>query len=206
MGKATKAKRNSVRASAARPEHPLIVQADITPEQRRRAAYEVAQVPNPYGEVVVRDEVVRHKAVRRVPQFETLYRLGVFDKAEPSARAVLVALEWYADQQDLAGSGLYKCGLDVSTGGSSHSHTPAGHAAVAARSNIKWARGFIAPELLPAFDAVMVDGEAFIETARRMHAKRYVRVSVRRARQLLRDQFVQAAEALAAGIDPYIIA
>ena len=52
----------------------------------------------------------------------------------------------------------------------------------------------------------MVDGEAFIETARRMHAKRYVRVSVRRARQLLRDQFVQAAEALAAGIDPYIIA
>lgn len=206
MGKATKAKRNSVRASAARPEHPLIVQADITPEQKRRAAYEVAQVPNPYGEVVVRDEVVRHKAVRRVPQFETLYRMGVFDKAEPSARAVLVALEWYADQQDLAGSGLYKCGLDVSGGNSAQTHTPTNMMAMQARSDIARARGFIAPELLPAFDAVMRDGEAFIETARRMHAKRYVRVSVRRARQLLRDQFVKAAEALAAGVTAHILA
>lgn len=209
MGKAaakrkSKNKRASIRRAAGAPQanvHPLIVQADVPREQRERAAYEVSMVPNPYGEVIVNNEPVRHKAVRRVPVFETLYRSKVID------RPLFLCLEWYAANAELAVSGLIKCGLDVSGGGSGRTsaglHT-ASEASVMARSNIDWARRLIPPQYLAAFDDVMIDGNSFIESARRLCAGRHVRVSVRRQRQVAREQFVKAAEALTEGVLPLI--
>lgn len=207
MGKAaakrkSKIKRASIRRAAGAPPanvHPLILQADVSREQRSRAAYEVALVPNPYGEVIVNNEPVRHKAVRRVPHFETLYRSKVID------RVLFACLEWYADRAELANSGLIKCGLDVSGGGgAATSHVPINEAAAGARSDLDWARRHIPRDCLQAFDSVMVDGVSFIESARRICANRYVRTSVERQRRVARAQFVKAAEALSVVVLPLI--
>ncbi|WOF43783.1 hypothetical protein KNJ79_02125 [Sphingopyxis indica] len=181
--------------------HPLIAQAKGNGARLDRGEYEVTTVANPYGkEVVVRDQVHRHKAVRRVPHFETLYRAKVIDRQQ------FLCLEWYADRAELAQSGLIRCGLDVSGsgGGSVHSHVPASEAALWARRDVDWARGLIPRDCLAAFDSVMVDGVSFIESARRLCAGRYVRVSVRRQRQIEREQFVRAAKALTIGVLPLI--
>lgn len=181
--------------------HPLIVQAAGNGAQLTRGEYEVASVPNPYGEVVVRDELVRHKAVRRVPHFETLYRSKVID------RQMFACLEWYSDRAELAGSGLIRCGLDVSGsggGGSAHAHIPTGEAALWARRDVDWARGLIPRDCLAAFDNVMTEGVSFIESARRICADRYVRTSVERQRRVAREQFVKATQALVIGVLPRI--
>ena len=201
MGKSTKRQRikaNRIRIAAAGARggggvHPLILQADIPAEQVRRARYEVSKVPNPHGEFVRRDgTLVRHKAVRRVPHFETLYRSKVVD------RTVFVVLEWYAERLALAQSGLFRCGLDVSGGdrGSAHSHVPASHAAVEARSDIAWARGFIPLSLRPSFDGVMEDGDTFEAIGRRVHAG----LCIDRARRRASAEFKLAANHLLLGI------
>ncbi len=116
MGKSAKVsrrvRRNDRVAAPVRPLHPMIVQADIPAAQQARAVYEVADVANPYGEVMVGGELRRHKAVRRVAHFETLFRARVFDVS------VFRVLAWYDHQLARAAGGMYKCGLDVSGGGS----------------------------------------------------------------------------------------
>jgi hypothetical protein len=167
MGKATAAKKSKAKRPAAGNVHPLIVQAAINGAKLDRGAFEVAQVPNPHGEVVVRGEVRRHKAVRRVPHFETLYRSKVID------RHVFVCLEWYAERLALAQSGMFKCGLDVSGsgGGTAHSHVPTTQAAMEARSDVAWARGFVPDDdLRLVFDGVMELEETFVQIGARVYA------------------------------------
>jgi hypothetical protein len=137
--------------------HPVIMQADVPEAQRRRFVHEVATVANPYGEMMQDGQIKQHKACRRVPHFETLYRSRVIDKT------VFVVLEWYANRLARAEGGLFKCGLDTSGtgGGSAGSHIPTTMAAMEARSDVTWARGFIPWDLLPAFDGVMAMGETF---------------------------------------------
>lgn len=203
MGKATAKKKNKGKrgVAGAGNVHPLIAQAASNGARLTRGTYEVTPVQNPYGEVVIRGEVRRHKAVRRVPHFETLYRSKVID------RTLFLCLEWYADRLALAQSGMFKCGLDISGsgGGSAFTHIPTTQAAMEARSDVDWARGYIPGDCVAAFDAVMVEGETFIDCARRLCASRYIRLSVQRARLQLRDQFVRAAEALAGAVGPMIM-
>jgi hypothetical protein len=163
MGKRTKIKAGLL-ASAARV-HPVIAQAALTPEQAARCVYAVAKVANPLGEVTVQGDIRQHKACRRVPMFETLYRSKVIDDA------AFIVLGWYADRLGLAMSGLFKSALNVSGsgGGSANSHTPASLAATEARSDIAWARSFIRPGLLPIFDGVMVEEESFAAIGRRLY-------------------------------------
>lgn len=179
--------------------HPAMVSAVANGARLERGTFEVAKVANPLGEFIVRGDVRRHAAVRRVPQFETLARLGVINREQADC------LAWYAARRSLAQSGLFKCGLDVSGGGSPSMHIPTTEAAAAARSDVDWARGYIEPQCLPVFDAVMDDDASFIEHARREAAGRYVRVSVRRARLLARDLFARAAAQLAAGVKGFVI-
>lgn len=157
VGKAMQGKRRAGGTAAkATPDHPVIVQADIPAAQRKRAQYEVAEVVNPLGEVMQNGEFKRHKACRKVAHFETLYRSKVIDKT------VFVCLEWFDQRLGMANSGLFKCGLDTSGGGgSASSHIPTTQAAMDARSDVAWARGFIPVDLQPAFDGVMVLGETF---------------------------------------------
>lgn len=133
--------------------HPVMVRAISNGAQLTRADYEVAPVPNPFGEVVVRGEVRRHKAVRRVPRFETLYRSKVIDDT------VFACLAWYAGRLAVAQGGLIRCGLDVSGsgGGSPFHHIPTTQAAMEARADVDWARGFIPAGggLREVFDGVM---------------------------------------------------
>jgi hypothetical protein len=194
MGKATNRK-TKTRADAAGNVHSLIVQADIPARQREINSYEIVQVANPYGEVMVRGEVRTHKSVRIKPAFREMYERRSFDRARVPAKQIMAALEWYDDRLDLAQSGMIKCGLDVSGAGGSAagSRIPVTEAAMWARSDVAWVRGLVPAHLRAAFDAVMVDGERFVETARRLHANRYVRVSVERARRNLAGQFIEAA-------------
>ncbi|MEP2103078.1 MAG: hypothetical protein ABJP02_04960 [Parasphingorhabdus sp.] len=176
--------------------HPLIVQADIPAVQGKRYDHKVDSVPNPHGEVVVRGKLRQHKAVRRVAHFETLYRSKVFD------HNVFKVLEWYDEKQSLAASGLIKCGIDNSGGGigTAHPHITTNLAAMEARSDIDWARSFIPPDLLPAFDGVMVDGDTFEAIGRGVYAS----VSVDRARRKASSAFKIAANYLLAGIGPRV--
>jgi hypothetical protein len=155
--------------------HPLIVQADIPLAQRNRAIYEVAEVANPYGEVMQSGEMRRHKACRKVAHFETLYRSKVFDKT------VFVCLEWYDQRLARAEGGLFKCGLDTGGGGTAQSHIPTTQAAMEARSDVAWARGFIPNDLLPAFDGVMAQGETFEAIGARVYSHLCIDRAQRRA-------------------------
>lgn len=202
MGKAAKRKNNRKRAAAGPimgNVHPMIAQAAGNGAQLDRGGYEVVPVPNPYGEVVIRDELVRHKAVRRVPHFETLYRTKVID------RQGFACLEWYAERAELAQSGLIKSALDVSgCGGSVHSHSPSNEVAVWAQKDVDWARRLIPADCLAAFDSVMLDGVSFIESARRIVAQGYSKTSVERQRKVTRELFVKATIALTRGVLPRI--
>jgi hypothetical protein len=181
--------------------HPLIVTAVSNGAKLDRGTYEVAKAPNPYGEIIIRGEVRAHKVVRRVPQHELLYRHRIID------RRLFVALEWYFGRLGMAEAGMIKSGLNIgnSGGGSAQTHIPTSEAAIAARSDIRWAQSAISTAHITAFLAVMHEQESFIECARRLHAKRYVRVSVERARRNLKDQFVKAATAMADHIAPRLL-
>lgn len=137
--------------------HPVMVRAISNGARLDRADYEVAAVPNPYGEVMIRGELRRHKAVRRVPRFETLYRSKVIDAT------VFACLAWYAGRLAAAQGGLIRCGLDVSGagGGSAFHHIPTTQAAMEARADVDWARAFVPDnDLRSVFDGVMGSLEA----------------------------------------------
>lgn len=133
--------------------HPVMVCAISNGARLTHADYEVAAVPNPHGEVVIRGELRRHKAVRRVPRFETLYRSKVIDDT------VFACLTWYAARLAVAQGGLFRSGLDVSGagGGCAFHHIPTTQAAMEARADVDWARRFIPPGggLRDVFDGVM---------------------------------------------------
>lgn len=178
---------------AAGTQHPLVTQANPTPELIARGRIEVVDVPNPYGEVIVNGEPRRHRAVKRQPAYVTLHRIGVID------RQTLGALEWYAGRLDRASSGIYRCGLGDARGGAATSHIPVSEAMIQASRDIDWARGLIPADCLRAFDMVMIEDMTFSESARREAAGRYVRASVRRRRAVLAGQFRAAAQALLEG-------
>lgn len=178
--------------------HPILQQAISNGARLDRGTYEVADVQNPYGEVIIRGELRRHKAVRRIPHFETLYRSKVID------RAVFTCLEWYSDRLGLAQSGLIKCGLDVSGtgGGSAFHHIPTTQAAMEARSDVDWARGFIPDnDLRAVFDGVMDDGDTFEAIGVRVYPK----VCADRAKRKASSAFKIAANYLLAGIGSRVI-
>lgn len=157
MGKKTGTKATLL-ATAAKVRVPeVIVQAGLTPEQAARFVHTVATVPNPLGEVTVQGDIRRHKACRRVPQFETLYRSRVIDDA------AFIVLGWYAGRLGLGVAGLFKSCLDMT--GRTVVHAPS---RVDARDDLDWARAHILPGLLPVFDGVMHDDESFAAIARRL--------------------------------------
>lgn len=205
MGKATKPKKAARTAGTV---HPLIAQADIPKVQKVGRAYEVARVPNPHGEAIVRGELRQHTVVRVKPAFRELFERRTFDKLRvgdhPNPRAlIMAALEWYDARLDLAQSGMTRCGIAAlaSAGGDGSVAMPTTQAAMEARSDVAWVRKNIPPELLTAFDAVMIEGERFAETARRQCAQRYVRVSVERQRKKLAKQFLEAVTVFARAWD-----
>lgn len=178
--------------------HPIMQQALSNGARLERGTFEVSEVANPYGEVIIRGELRRHKAVRRVPHFETLYRSKVID------RTVFACLEWYADRLALARSGLIKCGLDTSGsgGGSAAHHIPTTEAAMHARSDVDWARGFIPDnDLRAVFDGVMEDGDSFAAIAGRV----YPHVCADRAKRKASSAFKIAANYLLAGIGARVV-
>lgn len=177
--------------------HPVIQQALGNGAQLERGSFEVALVENPYGEVFIRGELRRHKAVRRVPHFETLYRSKVID------RTVFACLEWYAGRLALAQSGLIKCGLDVSgSGGAAFSHSAVSEAAMDARSDVAWARGYVPDnDLRRVFDAVMEQGETFEEAGARV----YAHVHPDRAKRKASTAFKLAANHLLAGVGGHVL-
>ena len=178
-------------------DHPMIAAAGMTPEQRARARYEVAHVTNPMGEVIIRGELKRHKAVRRVPHFETLYRARVID------RHVFACLEWYAARAALASAGMFKCGLNTAggSGGSAATHIPTTELTMMARSDLDWADSFIPADLLPAFRGVMVDGDNFEIVGRAI----WPDLSIDTARRRASSAFKIAANRLLLGIGDKVI-
>lgn len=192
MGKTARKRAKRDNRARAAPLHPVIAQADIPAAQRARFVHEVAAVPNPYGEFVQDGVLRRHKACRRVPHFETLYRAKVID------RHVFVVLEWYDARLARAESGLIRCGLDTSGagGGTVGTHIPLNLAAMEARADIGWARGFISVDLLPAFDGVMTAGETFEAVGARV----YAHLSRDRAKRKASSAFQIAANQLLLGI------
>lgn len=193
MGKRRGARR--LRPGASVPQHhPLIEQARPSAELIAKGGIEVAEVPNPYGEVIVAAELRRHHAVKRQPAWVTLHRQGVITRAE------LAALEWYDARLSMAEGGIYKCALaDGGGGGSPSSHIPVSEAMIQAARDVAWARALIPAGCHRAFDMVMIDQQTFSESARREAAVRHVRASVRRLRAVLSDQFRHAARALCKG-------
>ena len=200
MGKPKKKTRTKRAARAAKPGglHPVVQQAISSGAKLERGTFEVAVIPNPYGEVIVRGELRRHKAVRRVPHFETLYRSKVID------RTVFACLEWYADRLARAQSGLIKCGLDTSGrgGGSAAHHIPTTEAAMHARSDVDWARGFIpGTDLRVVFDGVMEHEESFAAIAERV----YPNICADRAKRKASSAFKIAANYLLIGIGAHVV-
>lgn len=199
MGKSKKKHRaKRATASNAGSMNPVIKQALGNGARMDRGTFEVVEVANPHGEVIIRGELRRHKAVRRVPHFETLYRSKVID------RTVFVCLEWYAERLALAHSGLIKCGLDVSGsgGGSGFHHIPTTEAAMDARSDLDWARGFIPDnDLRQVFDGVMEDEASFAALGGRV----YPGLCDDRAKRKASSAFKVAANYLLAGIGSYVI-
>ena len=201
MGRKKRKTKVATAADAAKPRgnmHPVMQQALASGAQLHRGTFEVAKVENPYGEVIIRGELRRHKAVRRVPHFETLYRSKVID------RTVFACLEWYAERLSLAQSGMIKCGLDVSGvgGGSAAHHIPTTEVAMHARSDVDWARGFIPDnDLRKVFDGVMDDGDSFAVIGERV----YPNVCADRAQRKASSAFKIAANHLLAGIGGYVV-
>lgn len=177
--------------------HPLIVQAVGNGARLDRGKFEVSKVPNPYGEVMQGDEIRQHKAIRRVPRFETLYRSKVVD------RTIFAVLEWYDERLARATGGLFKCALDTagSGGGTPFTHVPAGVAAVQARDDVDWARGFIPADLLPVFDGVMEDQESFEAIGARVYSS----LSLDRAKRKASSAFKLAANYLLLGVGHHVV-
>lgn len=205
MGKSKKKNRAKRPAGAVKTGnmHPVLQRAISNGARLDRGKYEVAEVQNPYGEVIIRGEMRRHKAVLRIPHFETLYRSKVID------RTVFTCLEWYAERLGLAQSGLIKCGLDVSGsgGGSAFHHIPTTQAAMEARSDVDWARGFIPDnDLRAVFDGVMgsmeAEGDDTFET---IGVRVYPSVCSDRAKRKASSAFKIAANYLLAGIGSRVI-
>lgn len=131
--------RSAQAGSATRPPHPLMVQADITPEQRARFAHEVAALPNPHGEVVQAGRIKGHQGVRRVPGWRVIAgRPGV-------STDVIEVLAKLAEWLDTAEAGIVKSGLDFTGGGSAASYVPFSEVRVFARDQAEWALGFLRP-------------------------------------------------------------
>ena len=176
--------------------HPLIAQAKASGANLADGTFEVAEVVNPYGEVIIRGEVRRHKAVRRVPTYETLHKRGKID------RQAFVCLEWFADRLALAHSGLIRCGLNVTGGGSTGATIPTTEAAMIARSDVAWARAFIRDtEARAVFDCVMSDGHTF----ERVGALVFPSLSLDTAKRKASRLFHVAAKALREGIGSKVI-
>jgi len=205
MGKSKKKNRVKRAAGAVKTGnmHPVLQRAISNGARLDRGKYEVASIENPYGEVIIRGELRRHKAVRRIPHFETLYRSKVID------RTVFACLEWYADRLGLAQSGLIKCGLDVSGsgGGSAFHHVPTTQAAMEARSDVDWARGFIPDnDLRAVFDGVMGSLEAESDdTFETIGVRVYPSVCSDRAKRKASSAFKIAANYLLAGIGAHVV-
>lgn len=181
-------------ASAGGVRHPLLDQAQPTPEMMSKARLEVTRAPNPYGEVVVNGEPIQHSVVRRQPAYVTMARQGVIDL---TTRAVL---DWYAARHALAEAGAIKCGLGDSGGrGATGSHIPLSEAQFMARRDLDWLRAHIPADCLAAFDMVMIEDLTFAESARREAAGRHVRAPVSRTRERLSAQFKRAARAVRDG-------
>lgn len=175
---------------------PLIALAKSNGANLKDGSFAVVETANPYGEVIIRGEIRRHKAVRRVPTYETLHKRGKID------RATLVCLEWFADRLSLAHSGLIRCGLNVSGGGSPTSHIPTTEAAMIARSDVDWAREFIRDlQARAVFDCVMSDGHTFERVGALVFPSLSLDTSQRKASRL----FHEAALALRAGIGAKVI-
>lgn len=183
--------------------HPVVQQAIGNGARLDRGTFEVASIENPLGEVVIRGELRRHKALQRVPRFETLYRTKVID------RTVFACLEWYWQRLGLAQSGLVKCQLDTSGrgGGVVSAHAGLGEAAMAARSDVSWARGYIPDnDLRRVFDGVMGSleeegGDSFEVIGARV----YPTISVDRAKRKASSAFKIAANHLLAGIGSHVL-
>ena len=196
MGKATgKGKRGAAHVAPKVRLHPVVQQArnaGLPDVQLERFTHVVALVPNPYGEVTVKGDIRQHKACKRVPRFETLYRSKVIDYP------TYAALEWYDGRLALAHSGLFKCGLDVSGGGGGNGfgHAMKTVASVEARADVAWALGFVPGHLHAVLDGVMVDGETFEQIGRRL----YPSLSEHRAKRVASTMFKEASAALLAGV------
>lgn len=211
MGKSKRA-RKKAKAGVGQPgslirpignQHPVLVRAISNGARLDRGDYEVSAVPNPYGEVIIRGEVRRHKAVRRVPRFETLYRSRVIDDA------VFSCLAWYAARLATAQAGMIRCGLDVSGmgGGSAFHHIPTSQAAMEARSDVEWARAFIpGNDLRAVFDGVMgsleTEGDDSFEAIGRAV---YPSICADRAKRKASSAFKIAANYLLMGAGPRIV-
>lgn len=182
---------------------PVLQQTIAVGARLDRGTFEIARVENPHGEVIIRGEMRRHKVVRRVPRFETLYRTKVID------RNVFAVLDWYWQRLGLAQSGLVKCQLDTSGrgGGTMGSHAGQSEAAMAARSDITWARGFIPDnDLRRVFDGVMGSledegGDSFEMVGARV----YMGISADRAKRKASSAFKIAANHLLAGIGAQVL-
>ena len=194
MTKKTKAQRRKGRQNP--PVHPLIVMAKANGAKLDEGTFEVAEIGNPYGEVVIRGEIRRHKVVRRVLHYEALHKAGKID------RATFACLDWFADRLALANSGLVKCGLNVSGGGGvSSSHIPTNEAAMQARSDVAWARRFIRDrETLAVFDLSM-EGQTFDRIGPSVFPALSVDTSKRKASKL----FNVAAGLIQGGVAPLVM-
>jgi hypothetical protein len=109
----------------------------------------------------------------------------------------------------MAQSGLIKCGLDVSGsgGGSAFHHIPTTQAAMEARSDVDWARGFIPDnDLRQVFDGVMgsMDAEGD-DTFEAIGAAVYPHVCSDRAKRKASSAFKIAANYLLAGIGARVV-
>jgi hypothetical protein len=206
----TKARRSTsqriskTKQPAPAPLHPLITQALSNGARLDRRNVEIVDLAeDPGGDVIIRGAMVRHKALRIQPAWREMLARGVFRKAmhdgKPVSEKMIGAfLEWYQDTLDRADSVSVKSSLDFSGGGgAAASHIPTHEAALMAQSAIAIVRAGLAPDSCAAFDAVMKDGESFIETARRLCAQRHVRKSVSRTRERVSALFVMTVSELA---------
>ena len=203
MGRAGKS--NKAKRVAAEKIDPVMHQALANGAKLGRGQYEVQFVPNPHGEVEHAGQVVRHRSVRNLPQFELLYRRHVIDHR---ARAVLA---WYDERMATANMGMIRNPLGDQTGGggSAGAGIPLNQTALDASRDVDWARAQIiaaspagySRALIDVFDAVMRDELTFVEAARRECADRHVRASVSRERAAMAKQFVAAAKALTAAYE-----
>ncbi|MDE1914725.1 MAG: hypothetical protein KGJ57_17500 [Sphingomonadales bacterium] len=181
---------------------PVMAQAISNGARLDRGEFATQYVPNPFGEVMKDGLPVRHPAVKRKPQYELLRSRNVITAQQEAA------LAWYADRLALAESGMISNPLAGNGGGAAGSGIPISEARMDALRDVEWARQQIAFHdgetdgarigvvALEVFDAVMAEEISFIEAARRERANRYVRISMRRRQDQIRELFVAAAKRL----------